>query len=256
MCCSIDRKIWSNESSFPKVECCVVCYKSRCIMHAFINVSGLRKWETTNDVLQNQVESESESEFIHFLLCSVKQKEFVRFFVLWIPRENICFSPFFLHKISFTFYLCVNAYSFLRLYIYFHVFTFFLLVLILFICPFCLRVNKQPTRGPFHFIYVKDKFFCAYFVSCWFALSQKWSIRRYKCTPTEFSCPFVWICESCLQSERTTKRMSILYVCVQHTQYIDTLECACFLLEFPKNSFASGDDAESCRTDYIYCVPL
>lgn len=101
-------------------------------MHGFVNV---REWkrgrERTNKVLRNQ------GEFIHFLLCSVKQKELFDFSFLWIPREkHLLFVQnqlyfFFCHTIGFSCELTLIC-SFVRLYIYFYVFLCFFL----FVCPF------------------------------------------------------------------------------------------------------------------------
>lgn len=108
------------------------------------------------------------------------------FFIMFCQTERVCsifrFMDskgehlfFFLYKISFTFFsVRANACSFLRVYVYFHVFTFFPLtqLFFLFICPFsslldflfaALRVNKQRTRGPRFILFVsKINFPCLF----------------------------------------------------------------------------------------------
>lgn len=96
-------------------------------------------------------------------------------------------------------------------------------------------------RGPFHFICAKDKFFQLILSLVGLHLPQN-GASTIKRIPTEFSCPF--ICESCVgKSEGTIKKKKSICVC----------EVNLFSLGIFKKficSFASGDDAESCRRSY------
>lgn len=150
----------------------------RCIMHAFVNVGG----RTKENMFYKTEEREWEFYTFFIMFCQTERVCSI-FRFMDSEGEHFCFLLF-LYKISFIF-------SFVRLYIYFHVFTFFVLSLLL---DFLLRVNKQWTRGVARFILFVPKInfsslFCLLLI-CTFPKNGASTIKRM---PTEFSCPFVWI---------------------------------------------------------------
>lgn len=142
--------------------------------------------------------------------------------------------------------------SCVRLLSCFHNFFSLTQLFFLFICPFsslldflfaALRVNKQRTRGPRFILFVSKINF-----SCLFCLVLICTFPKKEHSTANQLNFLIHLCESCLQSTDERRER----VCAHTHTHL-------FSFGISKNSFASGNDAESCRTTFaesFFCTHL